>query len=171
MGSPPFLVVIPALLVAAAVSDVSRHRIPNAITVCLALAALGARAFEGGPSGALSGLAAGLAAGALLYPAWTRRAIGGGDLKLAVAAGLWVGLPGLGTYLLASAVAGGALAAGCYAASSREARREIRGNLLAIRLGILAPVTVSPRVNGGRVPVPAGAAIAAGALAASVLGG
>ncbi len=171
MGSPPFLIAIPALLVAAAVWDVARHRIPNAINVCLALAGLGARTYEGGASGALSGIAAGLLAGALLYPAWIRRAVGGGDLKLAVAAGLWVGLSGLGTYLLASAVAGGALAAGCYAASSREARREIRGNLLAIRLGISAPVTVSPGVTGGRVPVPAGAAIAAGALAAAVLGG
>jgi prepilin peptidase CpaA len=167
--STPTFAVLVALLGAAAASDVALHRIPNAMSVAVAATALAARSISGGLLGALSGVAAGLVVGALLYPAWSRRAVGGGDLKLGAAAAIWVGLPGLPRYALASAVAVGLIATWCYAASTRAARREIRANLVAVRLGVAAPVPIG--AAGGRVPVPAGAALATGAVVASLLGG
>lgn len=168
-ASTPTFAVLVALLGAAAASDVARHRIPNALSVAVAVTALAAQLLSGGLLGAASGIAAGLLAGALLFPAWTRRAVGGGDLKLGVAAAVWVGLPGLPRYALASAVAGGLIAACCWAASTRAARRAILANLVALRSGVATSVPIG--AADGRVPVPAGAALATGAVVASLLGG
>jgi prepilin peptidase CpaA len=168
-GPTPSFAILVALLGAAALSDVAYHRIPNGLCVAVAAAALAARALSGEPLSALSGLVAGVVAGALLYPAWLRHAVGGGDLKLAAAAAVWVGLPGLPRYALASAVAGGLIAACCYAASTRAARGAIRANLFALRAGLAPSVPIG--AVDGRVPVPAGAALATGAVVASLLGG
>jgi prepilin peptidase CpaA len=63
--------------------------------------------------------AAGLAAGmAMFAPGW----IGGGDAKLLAAAALWLGWPAAVTFLLATAVAGGALALALIGLRSNAAR-------------------------------------------------
>jgi prepilin peptidase CpaA len=165
----PDSAVLGGLLAIAAVSDVVRHRIPNAVTVAVAATGLASVTLRGGWSGALSS-SAGLVVvfGALVVP-WRRRAIGGGDLKLAAAAAAWVGLWGLWRYALASALALGAFALLSYLASSEAARREIRANLALAGRGVSVPVEIG--AGGGRVPVPAGAAFAVGALGAVIVGG
>ncbi len=157
------------LLCVAASWDIARRRIPNGLTVGIAAVGLVFRILGHGAGGALSGLAAAAIAGAVLWPAWAGGALGGGDLKLAVAAGVWVGLSRLLPFALASVIAGGAIAAICYAASGREARGAMRRNLAraAFGLSIEAPL----RSGGGRVSLPAGAAVAAGALFAVLTGG
>lgn len=164
MSWDPLSAVIASLLAVAAASDVSRHRIPNALPLAIAGCALVARWIDGGIPGGLSALAALGLTGAILFPAWSRRAIGGGDLKLAAAAAAWVGLAGLPRYALASALAAGLLAILCYLASAPAARREIRANLLLA--GRRVPVPVATQPGGGRAPLPAGAAFAAGAFLA-----
>ncbi|HEX9243684.1 MAG TPA: A24 family peptidase [Anaeromyxobacter sp.] len=157
------------LLGIAAAWDVRRRRIPNELTVSIAVAGLVARALASGAPGAASGLAAALVAGVVLWPAWARGALGGADLKLAVGAGTWVGLSRLVPFALASAVAAGVVGAICYAASSREARQAMRTNLVQAALGMrVAPPL---RSGGGRVSVPAGVAVAVGALFATMRGG
>jgi prepilin peptidase CpaA len=169
MATGPDFIVISTLLGAAAGFDVFRHRIPNAISVAIATTAIVARALTGDLTSIPSGIAAGLVAGALLWPAWTRRAVGGGDLKLAVAAGVWVGLGRLPEYAIASGLALGLVALACYAASSSAARSEIKANL-ALH-GRAVPAAVATSSAGGRVQVPAGAAIAAAAVFSMWMGG
>ena len=158
-----------ALLGVAAAWDIGRRRIPNGLTVGIAAAGLAAQIVSHGAGGALSGLAAAAIAGALLWPAWAGGALGGGDLKLAVAAGMWVGLSRLLPFGLASAIAGGVLAVVCYAASSREARRGMRRNLVHAASGLRIEPPL--RSGDGRVSLPAGVAVAAGALFAVLMGG
>jgi prepilin peptidase CpaA len=167
--SDPRIALFALLLGVAAAWDIGRRRIPNGLTVGIAALALVAQALDGGVGGALSALAAAAIAGAVLWPAWARGALGGGDLKLAVASALWVGLSRLLLFALAGAVAAGVLGALCYAASSREARGAMRANLVhaASGLRIEAPL----RSGGGRVSLPAGVAVAAGALFAVLMGG
>jgi len=157
------------LLGVAAAWDIGRRRIPNGLTVGIFGLGLVAQLSGGGAAGALSGVAAAALAGALLWPAWSSGALGGGDLKLAMAAGVWVGLSRLLPFALASGVAAGVIAVICYVASSREARGAMRTNLAhAVRgLRIEAPL----RSGGGRVSLPAGVAVAVGALFAVVMGG
>ena len=99
-----------AALVWAAVSDVRRYQIPNRASAAVAVAFL-AMAAVMRPPFLLGGLAVGvgvLGVGALLF---ARRLMGGGDVKLLAAVGLWCG-PGLLTpFALVTSLAGAALAA------------------------------------------------------------
>jgi hypothetical protein len=70
-------------------------------------------------------------------------------------------------FVLASAAAAGAAAVVAWAASARSARLAILGNLRVAARGIRI---AAPLAQDGRVPVPAGAAFAAGAVWA-LLGG
>lgn len=168
MTAHPAIFAFGFLLAVSAASDAAVRRIPNLLTVALAAGGLGVQLAVGGPAAAAAGLAAGLLVGAMLWLPWLRGWLGGGDLKLAVGAALWVGWGGLTTYALVSALAAGGMAVVAYAASTRRARAEMRSNL---KLAALAHgVSVQARATRGRVSVPAGAAFAAGALAA-VIGG
>jgi Flp pilus assembly protein protease CpaA len=94
---------------AASYYDVRTRRIPNALTGSLALAALAVHAFFGWRSVAesLAVMAVLTAAGTLLY---ARGGIGGGDIKLAIAASGMLGYPLCVPFLLYTAIAGGLLA-------------------------------------------------------------
>ena len=153
-----------ALLGAAVVTDLRDRRIPNELTVSGLLVGLAIAAMmEGGmPVSALAG--AGLAF-VISLPFVALRALGGGDAKLLVAVGVFVGPAGLLSVALYGALAGGLLAAGS-----------------AIRRGAILPVLL----NSGKLffhlitlgrhgerfgldnpqaqSVPYGLAIAAGAL-------
>jgi prepilin peptidase CpaA len=83
------------LLAVAAASDAAARRISNRLTVPLAAGALAMQLTAGGPMALLSALAAAAVVGAALWPPWHRGWLVVGDLKLAVAAGLWVGWRGL----------------------------------------------------------------------------
>lgn len=101
------------MLVAAAGAaiDLRTGRIPNALTLaagCTGLAAAALGASHVGIGLALAGLALGLA---VMLPGHLLGATGAGDVKLMAAVGTWVGPDRIVVAFLASAIAGGALAA------------------------------------------------------------
>jgi prepilin peptidase CpaA len=150
------LVIFPVMVIAAGLKDLTSYTIPNwislgliggfalaAITAGLPLSTVGLHAAIGAAA-----LVAGMAMFAL---GW----IGGGDAKLFAAAGLWLGWPAAGFYVLITCIGGGALAVA----------------LLALRSAPIKPfVPAGPawfaRLAEPGQNVPYGVAIAAGALAA-----
>ena len=150
---------------AAGILDFRTRRIPNRLTVGSLLLALvlNAVAGLGALSDALMGAGLGLAVGVLLFAA---RALGGGDGKLLVAVGAYLGLGRLPGALLLIGILGGFLGLG-----------------EAIRRGVILPSVynavgmlrrwVTFRRGGeirtlespGAVTVPYGVAIAVGAIA------
>ncbi len=161
--SPPQVAALIALLTVASIWDVLRRRIPNGLTVGIAASGLAVQLSESGPGAALASFGAAAVVLAVLWLPWCKRAIGGGDLKLAGAAATWIGFAALPRFALASFVAAGVLALACYVLSTRAARAEIRTNLGHAALGLGARPVIAA---AGRVPVPAGLAIAAGAISA-----
>jgi prepilin peptidase CpaA len=141
--------------------DIAKRRIPNFVTGVIALLGVAAQIGDHGALAAASGAAACAIAIAALWTPWAAGGVGGGDVKLAGAVAVWVGLGGMIRYVLAVAVAGGAVALVAYLSSRRAIRREVRANL-----ALLATHQVLPAVaarSPGRVSVPYGVAIAAGA--------
>jgi prepilin peptidase CpaA len=153
-----------ALLLLAAWRDLASRTIPDGVSVGLAAFGLAARAAEGGA------MALGLSAAtaALLFLVLVllhaRGALGGGDVKLASA--LALGLPPLATldFVLATALAGGALAV-AYLALGRLA-----GGWRLLPLRATAPLhrrvlAVEQRRLRRGGPLPYAAAIAVGGIA------
>lgn len=155
------IIAIPLLAVACAF-DVSQRQIPNTITIATLLTGIAVSWWAGGLSGAASSLGAAVLVGTVLLFPWRLRALGGGDLKLAVGCAAWVGLDRVGEFALAAAIAGGIVAVLCLAASSRKVQREIAVNLKLVAARVLPAVPISQ--GGGRVSVPYGAAVAAATL-------
>lgn len=156
------LVPLAAFLLIGVIWDLRSRRIPNAVCAAIAVAGLGAQFWDVGVWGALAGLGMGMGTIALLFVFWQRGGIGGGDVKLAGAVAMWLAPRALPVFWLASALAGGAVAAVCWAASRGAVRREIRANLTLAVLQQGIP-TVSPGASG-RLSVPYAVAIALGAL-------
>lgn len=124
------------LLLAAAVSDLSRFTIPNWISLALVLLYLGASGASGTPVATMV-LPLLLAVAVLLAGAvaFERGWIGGGDVKLLAAASLWVPPAQLPGFLVLVAVLGGALAALVLAAAViRRATAAAEDSLASIRL-------------------------------------
>jgi prepilin peptidase CpaA len=150
------VLVFPALLILAAMRDATSYTIPNAISLALMvvfpiLALLLALPLPAIAMHAGIGFAALLAGMAMFAMGW----IGGGDAKLFAAATLWLGWPASLTLVIATCMAGGALAVG----------------LLALRSMWLRPYVVNGPAWFARLAepgesVPYGVAIAVGALAA-----
>ena len=111
MASNSFVLVALALGVGTgAFIDLRTRRVPNALTIPLAVAGLACAA--GGISGltiraALFGLALGLL---LMLPGYVFGATGAGDVKLLAAAGAWLGPAHVGVAFLYTAIVGGVLA-------------------------------------------------------------
>jgi prepilin peptidase CpaA len=100
-----------AACIVASYSDVKSRRIPNWLTGSLALAALAIHSFYG-LRAALISVAVMVVltlSGTLLF---SRGGIGGGDIKLAIAASGMVSFPSCVPFLLYSAIGGGLLAIG-----------------------------------------------------------
>jgi prepilin peptidase CpaA len=138
-----------ALFAAAAVTDGRVRRIPNPLPLGLALLGL-ARIAAGLAAGAgVVAAALDLAAAAAVFLAgafaFRFRLLGGGDVKLLAAGALWLGAAALGPFLLATALAGGALALA----------------LLVVRL------LRRPDADGIAASLPYGIAIAAGGILVS----
>ncbi len=97
-------------LAVATVIDLRSQRIPNALTLPTALAALAYHLLIQGPQGlwfSLAGLGLGL--GLMLAP-FLCRVMGGGDVKLMAAVGAWVGPQVVLVAFLLTSLAGGAYA-------------------------------------------------------------
>jgi prepilin peptidase CpaA len=93
----------------AAYLDIRRRRIPNWLTASLAIAAIAVHAFSGirAVGESIAVMAVLTALGTLLY---SRGGIGGGDIKLAIAASGMVSFPLCIPFLLYTAIGGGLLA-------------------------------------------------------------
>ncbi len=160
-----------ALLGPACWFDVRERRIPNAVTVAGAIAALLLRWSMGwGPL--LEGLSgAGLAVLVALLP-FALGLLGGGDVKLLGAVGAFVGADRLFGGLLLIAVVGGVLAL-VEAARQRALRRALASTVvigkqwMLFGRGGVSPTLESP----GTMAIPYGVAIAVGSLVWWFMGG
>jgi prepilin peptidase CpaA len=124
------------LLASAALFDLRTRRIPNALTLTLAIGGLLHGALSGGGAsvlwGALGSLAALALAVGVLYLPFAAGLIGGGDVKLLAAAAAWLGVAAIPPLLVATALAGGGLSIVGYLRASGPVRRAVRGRLAAI---------------------------------------
>ena len=145
--------VFPLLVIVAALKDVTSFIIPNWLTIAIAVAFYPAALAAGASLGAI-GLATAVGVAALLvgmgmyYAGW----MGGGDAKLLAGCALWMGWPAVLPFLLATALAGGALAL---------ILMQMRSNLLKPYLQ-RGPAWMGRLIEASDAPY--GLAIAAGAL-------
>lgn len=104
------LLLFPALMVFAAISDLLTMTISNSLSIALAVLFL-AMAFACGlpPAEILLHLACGAAMLLLTFGMFTRGWIGGGDAKLAAATAIWLGFDHVGDYALSASIFGGLL--------------------------------------------------------------
>ena len=145
-----------ALVVVAALKDLSSFTIPNWISIALALAFAPAALVAHVPLSSV-GISFAVAFVVLLFAAgmFAMGWIGGGDAKLMAASALWVGLRGIAPFALYTGLAGGALAL----------------ILVALRSAWLLPLAAAGPAWAKRLATPGeaapyGVAIAIGALAA-----
>ncbi len=144
----------PLALAYAVVSDVRRLKIPNRASIIIAAAFLPAALFAGlEPSAIAVHYAVGAGLLGIGFIAFSRNLMGGGDVKLLAAAGVWSGWAQLGPYLVWVAVLGGVLAAAV---------------LIAHKLRKAAPFLDAVGWLGGEdartQPIPYGAAIGVAAI-------
>ena len=146
------LMVFPAVMIMAALSDLFTMTIPNRLSIVLVALFFPLAFLAGLPVEAiLMHLAAGLAILVVGFFLFNLGTLGGGDAKLMAAAGLWVGFAALLDFLLYTAVGGGLLAMAILA-FRRLPEIYLVGPQWALRLHAK---------DGG---IPYGIAIAAGAL-------
>lgn len=149
------------LILAAALRDLSSRRIPNVLCAALAVVSIAARLSEGLAAAAAS-LATAALLFALLFALFARGVLGGGDVKLATAAALGLPPPAVWDFVVATALAGGALSL-LYLAGPHlplpQPRPAGRGRPLLAR--IAAAETWRLKRRG---PLPYAVAIAAGFL-------
>ncbi len=147
--------------------DLRYRRIPNPLTVGSFFVALAIRAVLG-PAAIVDGLAAGGVALIIALPLLALRAFGGGDAKLLIAVGAFLGPGVLPAALLYTALVGGALA--FYATQRLGMLPQVLANCGALvanlvtfgRRGRRPPQFSSP----GAITIPYGLAIAIGSLVA-----
>lgn len=155
----------------AAISDVLSRRIPNVLTLGAVVIALSLHAVIGFDAFLHGLLGAGLAL-LVMLPLFAMRGVGGGDAKLLIMVGAFLGPKGFFLALLATALVGGAMSL-----------------IAAARQGVLLPALFNTRgllrwvftlgrqgerttlLSPGVVSVPYGVAIAIGSVAALYLGG
>lgn len=153
-----------ALLTVIVWSDIRRRRVANGPIVAAFVAGLILRLVDEGWGATANGLAAAAIVLVGLWLPWKKRMLGGADVKLATACAAWVGVGGLVVFLLASAMAGGLLAAGVWVRASTLQRSAIHVRVVEMRLGKTAGDGSTPTV-----PYTAAIAIAA-ALTLGYLG-
>jgi prepilin peptidase CpaA len=156
-------IVLAACAIAVA-ADVTTRRIPNALTIALALTGLAMHAAQGWAAFAVS-VGALVAVMALGFLAFSMKWLGGGDVKLAAAAAATLGLPDALPFLAYTAVGGGVLALAVAVASGR-----LRSVLDSVAL-VLRPfaykgtVAVAPSQP---IMLPYAIALACGAIAVAL---
>lgn len=167
--------VLMMLLVIAAVSDMRTGRIPNWLVFGGALYALVYNAFfplyprDIGILFALGGLGVGLVA---FLPLYLLRLMGAGDVKLMAMVGAFLGASATVGAILATLIAGGALALALAFCSGRLVRvfRNVtmmfRGTMLTFATGV-GGLTITGGASAGKMPY--GIAIAVGTIGYLVL--
>lgn len=104
-----FTALLVAYLAVAVAFDIFARRIPNWLTLGGAAVALVVRFAAGGATELESGLVGALITGAVGFAFWLGRTIGGGDHKLLIGVGAFVGRELVMPFLLATGLAGGIL--------------------------------------------------------------
>lgn len=144
--------------------DCRFRRLPNVLTLGMALVALAWRLGEGGGASALSGFAGGLLCGLFLLLPFYLRGAGGGDVKMLFAVGCAIGLSRCALVLLLTSLAGVLLAIIMLLCGMADAKR-LRHCLRSIfdwRYDRKAGRENLPPKNDEKSRVPFGVAIAAG---------
>jgi prepilin peptidase CpaA len=148
-----------------ALIDLRTRRVPNVLTLTLAVAGLAAAASGAGSltiRASLLGLALGLV---LMLPGHLIGATGAGDVKLFAASGALLGPAQIATAFLYTAVAGGVLAL-VVAARRRRLRRTVEGASQLVMTGASNVAAIEdPAANNRFAYAPA---IAAGTIAAAL---
>ena len=148
--APQWLALVVAiLLLAAAAEDAIRLRISNFIVLLVIVAAVAAALIAGPELALWKNLVVFLGLLAIGTPMFAAGKLGGGDVKLLAAVGLWFDFTGALWMILAVAIAGGLLALVILILRSFGWSEEIRRRVVVLRS------------RGG---IPYGVAIAAGAL-------
>jgi prepilin peptidase CpaA len=159
------LVIVAALLVWGAVSDLRTARIPNRLVLAGLVLAPAAALANGGPVGLWAALAAAGIAFVVGFSGFTLGAIGGGDAKFLMVGAALVGLPQLFPFLLAAGALGGLLAAGTILWHRRVIDATVMTTDLGKNIATLGRKGYRGRLGDeGRIAVPYGVAIAGGAL-------
>jgi len=145
--------ILPAAFLVAAFSDITRYTIPNWLTGAIALLfPLVALWASLAPLAILVHIGVGIFALGLGMMFFALGWLGGGDAKLIAAAALWAGPTGVWVFLLAAALAGGALTLAL---------------LFFRKLPLPEKLIAQPwiaRLHDHEAGIPYGAALAAGAL-------
>ncbi len=162
--------IIPALAAAvavcAAISDVTERRIPNLLTYPALAAGLLLQGMLHGWRGLLLGAGGGLLFGGTFLLFYLVRAMGAGDVKLAAALGCLVGPSAALQVMLATALAGGALAIFFMVLSGRVFET-LRNTLWVAGFHVQHGLQTHPVVNldnPGALRMPYGLAFAGGTL-------
>jgi prepilin peptidase CpaA len=154
------------LLLAASVSDIRSRRIPNRLTAIIAVSGMVYAFTATPPPGAIWQVLGGGAVGLLLWlPFWIMGKLGAGDVKLAAAAGTWLGATGAIEAGLFTAVVGGVLAviALVRGNGARAAATRFGAWLFASQV----TRTLAPELTPPERRIPYGVALAAGSAIAA----
>ncbi len=87
----PFVIVVVGIALAACITDLRTRRIPNALTIGAAMAAIAVHAVSGGAVDALLSVGGWLTGVLLFLPFYALGGMGGGDVKLLGAIGILAG--------------------------------------------------------------------------------
>ena len=157
-----------ACLATAAAWDLLRRRIPNSVNVVAAVLGLGVALASGSFATVGYALLGAAVVFALLLVAYHQRWIGGGDVKLGVALGMWLGPIGGVFALVVGVAASGLLAVGLLLRGGSRFRAEVKANLVtACYTGRVGETAHRP----DSAHVPLGAGLAASAMVVYLLRG
>ena len=169
MISTPLVVGIPfaVILVLSAASDLRTRRIPNVLTVAGAVAAPVLWGLLEGPTAAMTSMLGGGLALAVGVPLFALGALGGGDAKLLIVTGAFLGPTRLVIALIATGIAGAVLALVVAFARGQLLATLANSGRLALRLVTLGRKgTARSLESPGAITIPYGVVIAVGGLMA-----
>jgi len=159
-------------LIGAVVFDWKTRKIPNGLTLSLALCGLMFQWMQFGFAGLTSGMSGLVVGGFLLFLPFALGGMGAGDVKLLAAVGAWTGPWGVVQVFLAAAIAGSLL---CLAEAARQKKlskilKNIRARIFSFVFYKTWTVEAEPKTRE-RLFVPYAAAIMTGYLVVLYLGG
>jgi prepilin peptidase CpaA len=147
-------------LLLACLLDLFSRRIPNWLTVAVLMTGLLARGLHAGPLASAWGLLGALMGGAVLIYPFKRGWLAGGDVKLLIAVGGWLGPRWLPEAALVMTFSGGIIALFYLLRAPRDERR---GMLTNLKLSAMSMTIVADEGRSHRLSPPYALAIAAGA--------
>ena len=169
MTSTPLAIGVPfaMIMVLSAATDLRTRRIPNGLTVAGAAAAPVLWGLLEGPTAVLASILGGGFGLAVGVPLFALGALGGGDAKLLMVTGAFLGPTRLMIALIATGIAGGVLALVVAFAMGQLLATLARSGRLALRLVTLGRKGTGRNLESpGAITIPYGVAIAVGGLMA-----